>query len=210
MAQQRWGAEDGRRGKPKEEEGVWWNVRVAKGRRMPFNPFIGNKRGPKFPSTPALTTSRIPHKLNVWQLPHYAKQFSLLSEIEALWESTRVNTRLFESAAHSCAFLPGVLGLRSVTCHVRCDPSCHWACVPCGAIPRQPRSGIARGTVGGYCRCSGPGVPAPVAWPAPPRPRIRLYRPATSLRRCRPIGCRFRAVRSHLQAHLRDEDEAHR
>jgi hypothetical protein len=77
---------------------------VVKGRRMPLDTFIGDRRGPIVPSTCTLTTSRVPHELNSRQLSHYAKRFPLLKEIEAPWVSTRVNARLSESLVHSSVF----------------------------------------------------------------------------------------------------------
>jgi hypothetical protein len=67
-------------------------------------PFIGNGCGLAVPSTPTLTTSRVPHALNTWLLPHYTKRFTLLAEIEAPWASTRVYVRLFESVVDTSVF----------------------------------------------------------------------------------------------------------
>jgi hypothetical protein len=53
--------------------------------------FIGSGCRPTVTSTPALTTSRFPHALNVWRLPHSIERFLLLVEIEAPWVSTGVN-----------------------------------------------------------------------------------------------------------------------
>jgi hypothetical protein len=82
MVQQRWGTEDCIRRKCKGEEDVWCDSRVAKGQRMPLDHFKGNLCGPIVPSTPALTTSCVPHELNVWQLTHYAKRFPIIAKIE--------------------------------------------------------------------------------------------------------------------------------
>jgi hypothetical protein len=59
------------------------------------------------------------------------------------------------------------------------------------------------------CRRFGPGGPSADRLARSTKPKIRLHHSAADPRCCQPVGCRFRAVRNHPQAHLQEEHKGH-
>jgi hypothetical protein len=53
------------------------------------------------------------------------------------------------------------------------------------------------------------GFLALASWSTPPSQKIRIYLSVADPRRCWPIGYHFKALSSHPQAYLREEDEGH-
>jgi hypothetical protein len=113
-----------------------------------------------------INPSLLPHARPCGKCPTMSSSFRLAQEL-------RHHGRAPES-------MHGPSGLRStrvplfwrharpsnMTSRIKCDRSCRRAALHCLAVPCNKWK-RCQGTTEGYYRCSRPGVPAPVAWPAP-------------------------------------------
>jgi hypothetical protein len=154
-----------------------------------------------------INPSLLPHTWLAWQLPHYAEHFCLARESrhrgsapESMHDPSGLqNTHVPLFWRHA---KPG-----TVIGHIKFDRSCRRACAPLFGRTQATGGSVAGARPGATICALDQGVPAPVAWPAPRRERIRTHRAAARSRHCRPVSHHFTAAKNRPQAHLQEEDE---